>query len=443
AGDGVAPFIAVDQEGGSVQRLHAGIAQLPGAMAFGAARSRDLVRDAGDSVGRSLSALGFTMNLSPVLDVLSNPANTALGTRAFSSDPELVASLGSAFIQGELNGGIIPVAKHFPGQGGTAGDSHYTLPVLDRTRKELEARELVPFRAAIAAGVPGIMTAHISVPRVAETPDTPATTSHRLLTDILRKSLRFDGLIITDELQMRAVQRGRKIGDVAVDALLAGADMVMIVWDHRDREEIYAALKAAYASGRLPRAVVDRAVRRILAAKAAQAKRRADFPPTAAEQAGLVERIAEAAVTLRPPQKVAPPTVEGAVFIGVDGPLRQRFAAAPWMPSPPRVDEVIVERVLRMSSGARTIVAAVASDNDRLLLMRLRRLLPEPRLLIVCMGSPQLVAGIDNPEAVIYTYSDLFPFQEAAAKVLLDGNAARGTLPVPSPQGDGPTHHSL
>jgi beta-N-acetylhexosaminidase len=436
AGDGIAPFIAVDQEGGSVQRLHTGVAQLPGAMALGATRSPDLARDAGESIGRSLNALGFTMNFSPVLDVLSNPANTALGTRAFSSDPKLVASLGSGFIEGELKAGILPVAKHFPGQGGTTGDSHYTLPALSITRGELNGRELVPFRAAIAAGVPGIMTAHISLPRVAETPETPATTSRRLLTDILRHSLRFDGLIITDELQMRAVQGRRKIGDVAVDALLAGADMVMIVWDHRDREEIYEALKAAYASGRLPRAVVDRALRRILAAKASQARRPGASPPSPSEQAALVERIAEAAVTLQArPKTLLSQSAEGIVFIGVDGPLRKRFSAAPWIPTPPRVDDVIVRNALRTASPARTIVAAIATENDRLLMVRLRHAMPAARLVIVCMGSPQLVTGIENPETVIHIYSDLPPFQEAAAKVLLDGRVAPGVLPVPRLQG--------
>ena len=431
---GVAPFIAIDQEGGSVQRLRAGVPQLPGAMALGATRSRDLAREAGGTLGRSLRALGFTMNFAPVLDVLSNPANTALGTRAFSSDPLLVASLGSAFLQGELSAGIVPVAKHFPGQGGTAGDSHYTLPILDATRAQLVTRELVPFRAAIAAGVPAIMTAHISLPRVAETPDTPATISHRLLTNILRHSLRFGGLVITDELQMQAVQGRRKIGEVAVDALLAGADMVMIVWDEREREEIYAALKAAYASGRLPQGVVDRALRHVLAAKATLARTSAPRPASPAEQVRLVERIAEAAVTLQARQRTLDVQHgEGLVFIGPDGPLRQRFAAAPWIPTPPRVDDDVVQHALKTASGARLIVAAIASGNDHHLLSRLRRALPETRLIVVCLGSPQLLAGIDNPEAVIYAYSDLPPFQEAAARVLLDGKAARGVLPVRSP----------
>jgi beta-N-acetylhexosaminidase len=430
---GVAPFIAIDQEGGSVQRLQTGVAQLPGAMALGATRSPALAQDAGESLGGSLRALGFTMNFAPVLDVLSNPSNTALGTRAFSGDPDLVASLGSAFIRGELDAGIIPVGKHFPGQGGTAGDSHYSLPILSITRDQLEKRELVPFRAAIVAGVPAVMTAHIALPLIAETADTPATLSHRLLTDILRRSLHFDGIVITDELQMRAIQGHRQIGDVAVDALLAGSDMIMVVWDHRDREEIYAALKAAYASGRLPDAVVERALRHIFAAKASSAHRSLRPPPSPAQQIALVERIAEQAVTQtrRALPEIKPD--DGVVFIGVDGPLRSRFATTPWIPTPPRVDDRVLQHALERTSGTRVIVAAIASGNDRLLLLRLRQKLPSTRLIIICMGSPQLLAGIDNPETVIYTYSDLPAFQEAAAKVLFDGKIARGTLPVPSP----------
>lgn len=431
--NGVAPFIAIDQEGGSVARLHEGVLQLPGAMALGATRSPDLARRAGDSLGRNLRALGFTMNFAPVLDVLSNPENTALGTRAFSSDPEVVASLGSAFIHGERNAGIIPVAKHFPGQGGTAGDSHYTLPVLDVTRHQLAKRELVPFRAAIAAGVPAIMTAHIALPRVAETPDTPATLSRRLLSGTLRQSLGFQGLVITDELQMRAVQGRRKIGDVAVDALLAGADMIMIVWDKNDREEIYAALKSAYASGRLPASVVERALRHVLAAKAALSTAPRRPPSSTDEQVWLVERIAEEAITVdggHPALEIRPN--DGVVFIGVDGPLRRRFARSPWIPTPPRVDDAIVRDASRTIGDGSLIVAAIASENDRALVSQVRRALPDRRLIVVCLASPQLLAGIDNPETVIYAYSDLSPFQEAAAKVLLEGKAAHGILPIPS-----------
>jgi beta-glucosidase-like glycosyl hydrolase len=429
---GVEPFLAVDQEGGSVRRLRAGVPQLPGAMAFGAARSPELARDAGAALAGSLRALGFTMNFAPVLDVYSNPGNTALGTRVFSSDAELVAALGSAFIDGEMSGGVIPVAKHFPGQGGTSGDSHYGLPVLDASRAELDARELVPFRAAIAAGVPGILTAHIAVPRVAEGADVPATLSHRLLTDVLRKDLWFQGLVITDELQMRAVQGHRKIGDVAVDALLAGADMVMVVWDHRDREEIYAALKDAYASGRLPHAVVNRALRHILAAKKALASHPKPAPLTEEKQVRLIEHLAHQAVTADAPNGFQV-CLEGLVFVGQDGALRQRFSTSPWIPTPPRVDDEVVERALRTLSGVKTVIAAVASENDRALIVRLRRELPTIHLIVVCLGSPQLLAGLERPEGIIYAYSDLPPFQTAVGNVLLDGAPALGVLPVPPP----------
>ena len=432
AGRGAPPFIAVDQEGGSVRRLHSGVPELPGAMAFGAARSPALAQEAGTELARSLRALGFTMNFAPVLDVLSNPANTAFGTRAFSSDPQLVASLGSAVIEGELRGGVIPVAKHFPGQGGTSGDSHYSLPLLDATRAELDAREFVPFRAAIAAGVPAILTAHIAVPRVAEGPDLPATLSHRLLTGILRKDLRFRGLVITDELQMRAVQGRRKIGDVAVDALIAGADMLMIVWDHQDREEIYATLKAAYASGRLPHVVVERALRHVLAAKKKLTRLPTSAPPSPEEQARLIERLARQAMTVDAPSGFHLPA-EGVAFVGADGPLRQRFPASPWIPTPPRVDDEVVQRATRASAGAKTIIAAVATDNDRALTVRLHRELPALHLIAICLGSPRLLAGIHGPEAIIYAYSDLPAFQDAAAGVLLDGRTAPGILPVPSP----------
>jgi beta-N-acetylhexosaminidase len=432
AAGGVAPFIALDQEGGTVRRLRAGVPDLPGAMAYGAARSPELARRAGFLLGRSLRALGFTMNFAPVLDVLTNPANTVLGARAFGSDAAQVARLGSAFVEGELESGIVPVAKHFPGSGGTAGDSHFGLPSFAGSAEELRRTELVPFRAAIRAGLPAVMTAHIALPKIAESPELPATLSHRVLTEVLRGELQFQGLVITDELQMRGIAREAPIGEVAVDALLAGADMILVVWDHKDREAIFEAMKAAYASGRLPHEVVERSLRRILAVKARLAKQPPATASSATENDPLTTALAEQSMTVVHAGRRA--LAEPVVFLGADGPLQARFASAARIATPTRVDDAVVAAALGTCRGAKTLVAAVVTENEHQLLLRLARARPDLRIVAISLGSPQLIAGLPRGVTLLYAYGDTPASQRAAAAVLLDRHRAPGRLPVVLPE---------
>jgi beta-N-acetylhexosaminidase len=265
AADPIAPFIAIDQEGGIVHRLRSGVPVIPSNMAIGATRSPDLSRRAGRAVGAGLRDLGFTMNFAPVLDVLTEHGNSAIATRAFSDDPALVATLGTAFIEGQNEAGVISVAKHFPGQGGVAEDTHRTLPSLDVPLSTLRERELVPFTDAFHHGLQAVMTAHIALPRIAETPLTPASLSRRVVHSLLRDDLRFDGIVITDALQMKALRDDRV--SVAIEALRAGSDMILTAGTANEREQIFRGLLAAYRSGRLPHATVDRALRHILLVK--------------------------------------------------------------------------------------------------------------------------------------------------------------------------------
>ncbi len=425
----MAPFVAIDQEGGLVQRLRTAVPPLPGNMALGATRSPALARAAGRELAASLLALGITVNFAPVLDILSTPRNESLRTRSFSDDSKLVADLGVAFIRGELEGGILPVAKHFPGEGAVPGDSHYSFTTLDAPRETIGRRELLPFRAAIRAGVPALMTSHVAVPALAETPETPTTISERLISGVLRRELRFDGLVITDELQMRAVRERLRvgIGEIAVRAVLAGADMVMVVWDRADREEVYAALRTAYASGRISHDRLAVSLRRIRAAKASI--RRA-APPRGTD---IAERIARAATTivrrdggplLEPPHATA--------YLGPDGPLRRSIGAVTWIPTPPRVANVEVSAALAQLQSVKLLIAGIGtSPNDGRLLMLLRQRVPSLRLVVIAMGTPYDVIGISPaPAAVIYTYSSSDASQNAAVEILYHPERATGHLPL-------------
>ncbi|MTE19469.1 glycoside hydrolase family 3 protein [Streptomyces sp. TRM43335] len=257
-------LISIDQEGGSVvYRLTEPATLLPGNMALAAGRSEADTRRSAEVIGRELSALGITQNYAPVADVNVNPANPVIGVRSFGSDPDLTASLVAASVRGYHRGGVASAAKHFPGHGDTDTDSHTGLPQINHTREELDRIDLPPFRAAIARGVDTIMTAHIVVPAL-DPSGVPATMSRPIITGLLREELGFDGLIVTDALDMRGAS-GEFPEDVApVRALQAGCDQLVLA---PRLDTAYDAVLAAVRGGEVPLSRLDASVERILAHK--------------------------------------------------------------------------------------------------------------------------------------------------------------------------------
>jgi beta-N-acetylhexosaminidase len=225
-------LIAVDQEGGPVQRLQAPFTLIPPARELGLSSTPDQVEALARTVGRELALVGINLNLAPVLDVARTP-RCPQWERSFGSDPEKVAALGEAVIRGFLQEKVLPVAKHFPGLGDTSVDSHQVLPTAQDPDPE-RATDLLPFRRAVAAGTPAIMTAHLQVPAW---DGRPATLSPAALQDRLRQGLGFQGVIITDDLEMGAIAGATAVPDAAGQALAAGADLLLVcspgdaVWD--------------------------------------------------------------------------------------------------------------------------------------------------------------------------------------------------------------------
>jgi beta-N-acetylhexosaminidase len=244
-------LIGLDEEGGDVTRLElAGGSSYPGANALGAVDDIELTRSVGRALGSDLARVGLDLELAPVADINSDPLNPVIGIRSFGDDPDLVARHVAAFTEGLQEVGVAACAKHFPGHGATRVDSHVGLPVIDIDRELLLARELVPFRAAIVAGVKSIMTAHLVVPSIDAA---PATLSAAHLTGLLRNELGFDGVVITDALEMGAVADTVGMEESAVQALAAGADALClgarIDAGHVERTRF--AIVAAVADGRL------------------------------------------------------------------------------------------------------------------------------------------------------------------------------------------------
>ena len=240
-------LIGIDQEGGAVVRVTF-LPQPPSAMALGASGDADRAEAVGAAVARGLKSLGINWNFAPVLDVNNNPANPVIGERSFSNDPVEVSRLASAWMRGSLREGVACCVKHFPGHGDTHVDSHHALPTVDKTRAELNALELAPFKA-LAGQAPAMMTAHIVYPQI--DPDRPATLSPQLIGGILRQDWGYDGVVITDALMMKAVAERFGYAKSAVMAIEAGADMVLAQGSKAEQLVAINALREAFKSGRL------------------------------------------------------------------------------------------------------------------------------------------------------------------------------------------------
>ena len=266
-GANIGAFLAIDEEGGSVARL----ANAEGfeVQTFGDTASLgadpEAAANQGRVIGTYLRDYGFNLDFAPVADVLTNPENTVIGARAFSSDAQQVADCVVAELGGLREAGCVSCVKHFPGHGDTAEDSHLGAAVSNRTLADFEACEYVPFKAAIAAGVPMVMIGHISLPQVLSD-DVPASLSSQIITDELRGKLGYDGVVISDSFQMEAITDYYSSDEAAINFINAGGDIVLMP---EDFETAYQAVLMAAREGRIPIERVDESVRRILAVKEA------------------------------------------------------------------------------------------------------------------------------------------------------------------------------
>lgn len=301
--------VAIDEEGGDVTRLHhAQGSPYPGNAILGRIDDVEATRATATSVGGALRGAGVDLTLAPVVDVNSNPLNPIIGVRSFGAEPALVARHAAAWVDGVQSTGVAACAKHFPGHGDTAQDSHLSLPVIDAELAVFRARDLPPFEAAIAAGVRTVMTSHIVVPAL---DSVPATFSHAILEGELRGRMGFTGVIVTDALDMAGASGDRGIPAAAVAALAAGADFLCIGTSNAVEQvrEIAAAIDAAVATGELPAERLAEAADRVrlLGAEAAQVRRSprgieprpATAAPGASEVSSVIDVAPEAAALLR------------------------------------------------------------------------------------------------------------------------------------------------
>ncbi|MGI5455020.1 glycoside hydrolase family 3 protein [Streptomyces sp. CA-249302] len=462
---GLPLLVTTDQEHGIVCRVGRPATLFPGAMAMGAGGSRADARTLGRISGAELRAIGVNQDYSPDADVNINPANPVIGVRSFGADPDAVAGLVAAEVAGYQKSRVAATAKHFPGHGDTAVDSHYGFPVITHTRDVWEKLDAVPFRAAVKAGIGSIMTAHIQFPALDDSGD-PATLSHPILTGILRGELGYDGVVVTDSLGMEGVRT--KYGDdrVPVLALKAGVDQLL---NPPDLATAWNAVLKAVQGGELTEARLDESILRILRLKA----RLGLFEKPYVSRAG-VDRVVGTAAHLATADRIAERTTTLLVNKGGVLPLSRRtqqkvlvVGADPASPSgttgPPTgvLAGALTElgfTATALSTGtapsAATIAQAVAAakDADAIVVgtynvtanssqktLAEQLVATEKPVVAVAIRNPYDVAQLPSVPAHLAAYSWTDVELRAAARVIAGKVAPRGKLPVPVQRADDPT----
>lgn len=441
---GLSPLIAADLERGVAQQVQ-GASNQPPAMALGASGDADLVRRAGEALGREALALGIDWILGPVLDLADQPLNPIVGNRAFGDDPSQVGALGAAFVTGIQAAGVLACAKHYPGHGGTTADSHDALPVVSYSREQLRSRDLAPFEQVIEAGVATVMSAHVVYPGLSERAGLPATLNPDLVGTLLREELGFAGMLVSDAFIMEGAKgEGLAEEEALLRALEAGCDLLLFP---RDPEAAIDAVAGWAGRSEENAARLRDAVDRVRAA----AERRG--APGAAPAAGIEAELAGAAITRI---GEARPALKDGESVGVlildddDTPELGHELVAGLSEAGLQVFPASVG--VESHEGARLRWGAVAAEPQRLVavvgcqvrawkgraglhpeLAELLRDLPGERTTVVALCGPaQLEGALPEGCELLLAYGDSPALQQAAARVLL-GEAAPGKVPVSRP----------
>lgn len=454
---GVPLIIATDQEQGIVTRFGPPATQFPGSMALGAGRSADDARTAAAITGEELRAVGINTNFAPVADVNVNPDNPVIGVRSFSSDPHLAAEMVAAQVRGyQEDGNVSASAKHFPGHGDTAVDSHYGLPLITHSREEWEQLDAPPFKAAIDAGVDMIMTAHLLMPALDDSGD-PASLSKPILTGVLREELGFDGVIITDALDMAGVREKYGDEEVAVRALEAGVDILLMSPAPLLARD---AILEAVRSGRLSEKFIDEKVERILRMKHRRGIISAPLCDQAAvddivgspEHLAVADAITDRTVTLINNDGTLPMSVDGKSVLvtgwGVSTTANVKAALDAAGATTTRLNYT-------SPTAAQIATAVAAAETSDLVVVLTHQVSSRQATLarlvhaLVATGKPVVAVAVRNPYDVAYyeasaeiaTYSYSPVTTGALVRVITGEVNPTGKLPVDIPDPDGGVLH--
>jgi beta-N-acetylhexosaminidase len=444
-------LISIDQEGGTVARLRDGFTESPGAMALAAGAHDQEARTERVSqvLAEEMVALGINWDYAPSVDIAYTPDNPSVGTRSFGVDPERVASLAAAAVRGFEAGGVATSAKHFPGLGQTAIDTHVALPTLDTPLLQLLERDLLPFRAAIEAGTSSIMTTHTIYATLDD--ELPVTLSPVVIRRLLRGELGFDGVVTTDCMEMKAIADHFGAGESARLAVEADVDLILFSHTPAMQAEAYEAVLAAVREGRISEARIDASLARIGALKARKAVRAdADLSVIrSATHLALVEEAARAGVVLvqgRLPVELSSSAlvvefasvlesgiVERGGQTGLGKVIERKRPGTPTMTLLSTWDEAALNAALDRAREADVLV--LATRNAHLLPQQLKQaralLAAARRTVLLCLRNPYDAPLLSAAETIVCTCGDSTPSLEAAVDALLGVFVPSGRFPVP------------
>jgi beta-N-acetylhexosaminidase len=435
------PIIGIDQEGGQLMAVTGGATELPGNMALGATRSAELAHAAGRILGLELLALGCNLNFAPVLDLATRPENNVVGLRAFSDSAGLVSELGAAQLRGLQETGLLATIKHFPGHGDTELDSHHVTPQINLTLAEMLAHELLPFRAAIAADAAALITAHVLYPQL---DDQPATHSAVILKDLLRGQLGFEGLVITDALDMQAIA-GTSGFERSHKALQAGADLALLGHLPGQQQLVRQLAEVSDAES----------VARVAAVRAGLPRELPDLDTVGcAEHQAVAQRIADASVTLlrgcsatlgiRPDERLllvsvlagdlTPAETSSGIRLQLAQQLARRHAGTVELVLDYAADGAALRELLQAVDDYqphKVVVATVNASSDPSQVTFLRELVRrghDPA--VVMLRSPLDAKSLPFVSTLLCTYGRRSVQTEAAARVLFGELQPTGRLPI-------------
>jgi beta-N-acetylhexosaminidase len=459
-------LVLSDLETGPGMRLRPGGTDMPPSLAFGAARDADLAREAGRVTGLEARAVGIHMTLGPLFDVNSNAENPIINVRSFAEDPELVGLLGTAWMEGARERGLLSAGKHFPGHGDTRVDSHVGLARVTSDSARLHAVELPPFARAIRAGMDGMLVGHLATEAVDGPDAPPASVSPRVVGGLLRGALGFEGLAITDALNMGGVTRQYSVAEASILALLAGADVLLQPPGH---PQVIDRIVAAVESGRLPAARVEEAARRVLLTKAvAGLHRGARVDPAAvgpvvgaAAHREVARAVAARSVTLvrdrgdlvplRPGARVLHVTYTASGGAPGGGVLHRELSAGAAVGEHVRVGPATpaatFARLRERAAGVDVVIASIAIAPFQYRALGIggglgpwvESLAAAGRpVVVVSLGSPFLLDAFPSVPAYLLAWSAASESERAAARALLGVTPIGGRLPVALPP-----HHRL
>jgi beta-N-acetylhexosaminidase len=438
-------LIAIDQEPGIISHLNDGFTQFPTPTLITATGKPDSARAVGAAIADELKAVGVNMNLSPVSDLETNPNNPIIKRRSFGSDPALISPMIGAFVEGTQSEGVLATAKHFPGHGETTQDSHTTLPVIDLSKERMEAVELAPFRAAVAAHVDAIMVAHIWYPALEPEKNLPASLSRNVITGLLRDEMGYDGIILTDALDMDSIDTVYSYPEAAVKAISAGADMVMAA--HVSLEQQAAGIQAvvkAVEAGQIPEAQINASAQRILDAK----NRRGlmNWKPLEAKTAReridvlahtkLIEGLFRDGITVAYDHNHLLPLADSSDAALIYPATRPRLMEACHSYNPklrligvsdsPSLTEISWAKDAARQSKVAVVFTQNAVDTPQQ--VALVRALPPEKTVVVALWSPYDWTLFQDVAAYITTYSPAKQADRAVCGILFGDRPARGVL---------------